>query len=347
MFRLRKPLFRTLIVGTGNMSGFMVRLLAKRPRFVPVGLVGTGGLSQLAMAAGLNLGQAGHYTKLATALRRERPDVVLVNSPSPFHYGHIRTALDAGAHVLAAKPITNDFVQARRLVGLAERRGTKLAIAQQVRLNRHYRAVGRIVDSGALGLVERIDFLEAKRRPVMGNNTMRHPVLYEMSCHHFDAIASVFPDYMPEYVFCDGYRPTWSVYNGPCSVNAAIVYRHDSRPPLHLHYQASFSAIADRYVFRLEGDCGALECRADRTTSVRITYAISDKGGSFRPIEPDAHLADSEPFEPLLDQWTDYLDGGPEPFFSGRNILREFALIAAAARSADIGRRVKVQHSGG
>ena len=75
------------------------------------------------------------------------------------------------------------------------------------------------------------------------------PALYEMSCHHFDCLMALFPDRVPEQIACDGFRPSWSVYAGPCMVNALVRFGGG----LHVLYQGGFSSQADNYELRLEG----------------------------------------------------------------------------------------------
>lgn len=48
------------------------------------------------------------HTDLERALAEVRPDAVIVNTPSHLHYDQVASALRACAHVLVAKPVTND-----------------------------------------------------------------------------------------------------------------------------------------------------------------------------------------------------------------------------------------------
>ena len=49
-----------------------------------------------------------------------------------------------------------------------------------------------------------------------------------------------------------------------------------------------------------------------------------------------------DPWVVFLDVWHDYLHGGAEPPFSGRNNLRAFAMLGAAIESVESGRPVAV-----
>lgn len=57
------------------------------------------------------------------------PDIVIVASPTAFHYEHARAALEAGAHVLIEKPFTISSADAWGLVELAERVDRQIVVS--------------------------------------------------------------------------------------------------------------------------------------------------------------------------------------------------------------------------
>lgn len=79
------------------------------------------------------------YHDLETMLRRERPDVVDICTPPHLHAAHVRTALEAGRHVLCEKPFVYDasmdpqdmLAQARALCDLAREKSLVLSVCTQ------------------------------------------------------------------------------------------------------------------------------------------------------------------------------------------------------------------------
>jgi predicted dehydrogenase len=79
------------------------------------------------------------YTDVGAMIEKERPDIVDVCSPPPCHYGHVRTALESGCHVLCEKPFVYDAQlesdalrdQARELIFCAQSRGLWLSVCTQ------------------------------------------------------------------------------------------------------------------------------------------------------------------------------------------------------------------------
>ena len=330
--------FRTLIVGMGSISRGMHGVLKTKPWYECVGVVD---VSDAGLAAGRDLGlpESALFKDLGRALAELKPDTVLINTPSELHFAQTKQCLEAGCHPLVAKPVTNDFGQAVALAELAGAKRLKLCVAQQIRYNRHYTAVAEYVKSGALGSVETAWFMNSKPRPNVANlGKMLQPALYEMACHHFDAFLSVFAGCEPEWISCDGFIPSWSKYAGPCMVNALVRFSGN----LHLSYHGGFSSQAPMYEFRLEGSRGALKCRGLHMSNDTMDYEVAPALGQFTAQRIDDGVPQRDPWFPFFDIWHDYLCGGAEPPFSGRNNLKTFAMLSAAIESVETGKPVEI-----
>ncbi len=337
-----------LLVGLGSMGRGLVRFLEQKPWFEPVGAVDLREEALAEAQTALHLSDEALFKDLDAALSATSPDAAIINTPSELHYEQSKAALKAGAHVLVAKPITNEFGQAVELVELAESAGRTLSVGQQVRYNRHYTAVRRFVESGALGDVEAAWLMNSKPRPEPANlATMDQPALYENACHHFDSLLAVFPGHVPEWISCDGFIPSWSPYAGPCMVNALIRFSGN----LHVSYHGGFSSRAPMYEFRVEGAAGALRCRGLHMSNDLMSYEFAEALGHFEAAEIDKDVPLLNPWVLFLDAWHDYvLDGaepsGPErvegPPFSGRNNLKVMAMVCAAIESVETGGPVDI-----
>lgn len=333
------PRQRCLIVGMGGISRGMHAVLRTKPWYECCGVVD---IADAGLAAGrelTGLPDAALFKDLGRALPELKPDAVLINSPSERHFAQAKQCLEAGCHLLVAKPITNEFAQAVELVERAADKGLKLCVAQQMRYNRHYTALAAYVQSGALGSVEAAWFMNSKPRPdVLNLGKLRQPALYEMACHHFDAFLSVFAGRQPEWISCDGFLPSWSEYAGPSMVNALIRFSGS----LHLSYHGGFSSQAPMYEFRIEGSAGALKCRGLHMSNDTVDYDVAPALGQFAPRRIDDAVSLRDPWMPFFDIWHDYLRGGAEPPFSGRSNLKTFAMLSAAIASVETGQAVAI-----
>lgn len=329
----------TMIVGMGGISRTMLRALENKDwhELVAVVDVDQGALQKA--AAEYALPDAALFTDLDTACQRSSANVVLINTPSELHYAQTKTALEAGLTPLVAKPLANCLAHSRDLVNLARERRVKLCVGQQMRYRRHYLSVAEFLASGALGTVEQIYFLSAKPRHQARN--LKHfaqPVLYEMTCHHLDALFAILPDLAPESVICDGYLPSWSPYSSDCMINGLFRFGGG----VHMLYHAGYSTQSSCYELRLEGENGALRCRGIHMSNDTMDYEFAERGGAFRPIDLDRGRSTTDPWSHFFDLWRDYLMGGEEPPFSGRNNLKILSVIDAAIESLERGAFVAI-----
>jgi predicted dehydrogenase len=164
-----------------------------------------------------------------------------------------------------------------------------------------------------------------------------------MSCHHFDSILSIFPHHQPEAIMIDGFRPSWSVYDGPCSINGLLRFSDG----LHLLYHAGFSSQSDLYEVRLEGEQGALRCRGIHMSNDTMHYEYAERNGNFMERAIDAAQPLLNPWSIFFTHWHHYLQhgtlaDGSEPPFTARNNLKVFAMLSAGIESIERGSSVQI-----
>jgi UDP-N-acetyl-2-amino-2-deoxyglucuronate dehydrogenase len=92
-------------------------------------------------------------------------DLVCVTSPSGMHREHVLAALDAGAHVLAEKPLAMTLEDARVLRAHAARAGRALFVCYQMRSYPTLRLLHKAVTEGHLGNVHAVDVRVFWTRP--------------------------------------------------------------------------------------------------------------------------------------------------------------------------------------
>ncbi len=320
---------RALVVGMGGISSTMLKFLGQQAWYDTTAVVDVRPQALEAAKHTLELDDDALFNDLDRALVEADADAVIINTPSELHFAQAKAALRAGKHVLVAKPVTNNFEDAVELVELAESVRRSVCVGQQMRYNRHYSTVRGYVGTGALGSVEMMNFLNAKPRHQAKNLAkMDQPALYEMSCHHFDSILSIFPGQVPEWIMVDGFRPSWSVYAGPCTLNGVIHLSADTSKQgsgkVHLLYHGGFSSQADLYELRLEGSEGALRCRGLHMSNDTMEYEISPRDGQWSVRDLDEGIPPVSPWLPFFEHWHHYLahgklaDGSTAPFSGQR-----------------------------
>jgi len=135
------------------------------------------------------------FTSLDDALLRAQPDAVLVTTPVEAHIPLAKVALAAGKHVLVEKPFGTSVAEAQAAVAAAQENDRILMVSQNYRFHPAVRAVQRIVQDKRLGQLHGIalDFRKNVRKgpPRPGRVPLAHPLLADMSIHHFDLMRAV------------------------------------------------------------------------------------------------------------------------------------------------------------
>ena len=332
---------RSIIIGMGGITRTMLRSLREKDWHEIAAVVDISDAALARAQQDLSLPADALFTDLDRALAETAADVALINTPSEWHYPQTEAALCAGLSPLVAKPLSNNFAHSQALVALAAERGIKLAVGQQMRYFRHYLTAAEFVRGGALGDVEQIYFFNAKPRHQARNLVgFEQPVLWEMTCHHLDCLFAVLPELEPESVICDGYLPSWSVYDSACMINGLFRFGGGQ----HMIYHAGYSTQSDCYELRLEGSKGALRCRGLHMSKNAMTYEFAARGGPFEVVDLDQGRPPTIPWSLFFDLWGAWLSGEDtdEPHFSGRRNLKVLATIDAAIRSLDAGAFVPI-----
>jgi len=112
------------------------------------------------------------YLDYRDMLKKEKLDAVLVSTPHTLHFRHAYDALSAGCHVQVEKPMVTDSVQARKLVGKAERMGKHLAVAIQGTYTDTFAYAKQLLAEGDDGLLGRLQMVTG----IMAQNWMKMTV---------------------------------------------------------------------------------------------------------------------------------------------------------------------------
>lgn len=91
------------------------------------------------------------YTDVAQMVRAEKPDLVVIASPTHLHYDHACTAMHLGADVFLDKPMAADYEMACAIAKCAEETSRKLMVFQPHRATAAVNQLMQLIDSGKIG----------------------------------------------------------------------------------------------------------------------------------------------------------------------------------------------------
>jgi predicted dehydrogenase len=176
----------------------------------------------------LNVPPSACFSSLEAALDVVDAEAVLITAALPGHVPVAMAALRAGKHVLVEKPFAPSVAEAQGVVGAAEAAGRVVMVSQNYRHYPAVRAVSALIKQQVLGPVDTVDVQfrkYANSTPVEGHRhyAIRHPLLLDMSIHHFDLMRCVL-NQEPTHVMCHAWNPPWSNVRDPAAASATIEF---------------------------------------------------------------------------------------------------------------------------
>jgi predicted dehydrogenase len=121
---------RAAVVGAGYLGRFHAQKYAQIPDCELAAVIDTSAAAREAVAQEVGAPPIADYRAVLG-----RVDAVSVVTPTPAHFPIARDFLEAGAHVLVEKPITETVAEARELIRIAQARGRVLQVGHLERFN--------------------------------------------------------------------------------------------------------------------------------------------------------------------------------------------------------------------
>lgn len=136
------------IIGLGKMGLSHAAILNAHPEVEMVAVCDT---SSLVLEAFKKYSTVKTYGNHKVMLDKEKPDFVLVATPTRFHYPMVKLALELGLHVFCEKPFSLTVKEGEELVKIAEEKN----LINQVGYHNHFigtfRELKRLLQAGVLG----------------------------------------------------------------------------------------------------------------------------------------------------------------------------------------------------
>lgn len=263
--------------------------------------------------------------------RRSGAEAVIDVTVPAAHHTVTADALHAGFPVLGEKPCAATLAEAVSLAGHAETTGKLFMISQSRRNNPHLHEARRLADElGGAGIVD----TRFAKAPRFGGfrDEMAHPLIVDMAIHAFDA-GRVLVDGRPVSVTATSYNPSWSWYAGDAAATVAITYDSGA---VHT-YSGSWCSPGDETSWNgdwhLSCERGSVRWDGEEPPTAYPVEAEAVRGRAPGP-------ADRWELDASLWEFCAALRGGPVPDSEVHANVWTQAIVEAAVRAADTGRRV-------
>jgi len=166
------------VVGVGYLGRFHAQKYAQLPECSLVGVVDSHADAAARVAAEVRSAAYGDFRELLGKV-----DAVSVVTPTPTHYDIARAFLEAGAHVLLEKPISETTAQAQQLIDLARQHRRVLQVGHLERFNPAILA--------AEALLTRPRFIECHRLAPFKERGTDVNVVLDLMIHDIDLVQMI------------------------------------------------------------------------------------------------------------------------------------------------------------
>lgn len=138
-----------------------------------------------------------NYTQeLSSLLMDPEIDVVVITTPSQFHFEMAKKAILAGKHCVVEKPFTETLDQAKELLDLATEMGLIVQSYQNRRFDSDFLTVQKVISSGVLGELLELEMHYDYFRPQVPESIEYfdkiNGYLFGHGCHTLDQVISLF-----------------------------------------------------------------------------------------------------------------------------------------------------------
>ncbi|MFG2089044.1 MULTISPECIES: Gfo/Idh/MocA family oxidoreductase [unclassified Spirillospora] len=273
-------------------------------------------------------------------------DLVVVTAPNRQHVPLVRSALTSGLPVVVDKPVAASAADARSLAALSAVRGLPVFPFHNRRWDGDYRTARRLITSGALGDVRRLESRFERWRPGVkaGWKESTDPrdaggILFDLGSHLIDQAVTLFG--RPERVYAEIDTRRQGAHT-PDDVFVALAHPGGTRS--HLWMSATAAQFGPR--FRVLGSRGSYTVSGMDPQEEQLRGGLTPKEPGYGIAPPDAHgmlgvpgEEAAEPTEPgaYHDFYAGVVralrDGAPPPVTLA-DAITGLEVIEAAARSA-------------
>lgn len=282
-------------------------------------------------------------TDLKDVLKKTRPDVVFDCTIPVAHPDVTLTALKKGYHVLGEKPMAESMKAAQKMVKTADEMKKTYAVIQNRRYMDNIMAYRDFIKSGEMGEITTLnaDFYIGAHFGGF-RDEMKHVLLVDMAIHSFDQ-ARFISGKDPVSVYCQEFNPRGSWY----AHGASAIVIFEMTDGVIFTYRGSWCSegmnTSWECDWRAIGSKGT--CLWDGRETIKGQAASSNEGFSRTqkdftiPIEKKlVHTGHAG----VIREFMDCVKNGGTPQTICHDNIKSLAMVHAAVKSAETGKKVKI-----
>jgi predicted dehydrogenase len=288
------------------------------------------------------------YTDIRKAFDENPADFCTIVTPPAYHEAVVDVALAHDVHILSEKPIADTLAASVRIAEKVKCAGKKMGVTMSHRFDQDKTTLRHELRSGRDGV---IDYLICRFTCNMRNfgdwgaafrHTMKDALMIEGAVHHLDILADL-AGAKCDTLYAQTWNPRWGEYGGD---SQGLVTMHFENGVRAVYEGAKTNAVglngwSQEYI---RAECEQATVIMDRRHIERFPYEggrIYKREGEGEPVPllEQAKWANTW----LIEQFVQWLDGGPPMETNVEDNLQSVALIFAAIESSRSGQPIQVQ----
>jgi predicted dehydrogenase len=333
------------MIGAGGMAAGWIRtiLLGFADRVSVVGLVDVSPSALADSGDYLGLSEAQRFGDMRSAFEVVDADCCIVVVPAAFHTEAIVRASERHLPVLCEKPLAADWESCREAYRAAKQSNLKVEVVQNYRYRAPMLAMKSVLQSGLLG---RLNYVVARWADDcreydtwQRRHALPHALLMDAAAHHFDMLRNLSGADCARMTALE-WNPPWSSSRGEFC--ALCVMRMDNGS--HASYEGNATAAGEQNTwrqdyYRAECEGGSVVVGLDQVVRIHrhsLVHGLVTEEVPAPPLPRESHMW-------IVNEFLDWLDGGPAPATCLEDNIRTAAMVFGAIESARTGQTVDVE----
>ncbi len=341
--------YRVIQVGTGGMGSFWCRGIL--PPFIESGRIEVVAAVDIVpdmlvhAHEGLRLPPERCYTDARTAFANHPADACTIVVPPAAHEQIVDLALSHGMDILSEKPIADTMTASVRIASRVAAANRKMGVTMSHRFDQDKSTLRSLIQSGDYGPLDYVVCRFTCNNRRFGSwgrfrHEMTDPLLIEGAIHHLDILADLAGGACSS-VFAQTWNPAWGEFAGDSQALVSLSFENGIRA-MYEGAKSNASGLNGWGQEYIRAECRDATIVLDRRSiEVRHHQAgkIPDAEAERYPLLEREHWGHGW----LLEQFLDWLDGGPAMPTAVAPNLRSTATVFAAIESSRTGQAVDVE----
>ena len=330
---------RFIQVGIGSMGRGWLQRLTENPDAEVVALVDVDPTALASARAAGNYREEICFASLRDALKHVDADALVCITPPVHHKQCVTQAMKSGLNVITEKPMADSLPDCISILRTSRDTERTCVVSQNYRYKPETQTLAHLVRSGRIGDIGqiKIDFYMGVDFGGGFRHEIEHPLLVDMSIHHFDLIRFV-TGLNAVSVRGESWNPPWSNYKGDCS--SALVFELENGA--HVVYNASWGANGQFCGWdgnwQIEGSKGSILYEKEQITICEVPKLYRVTNTETVCIKKPEKIGQ----EYVLNNFIHSLKRGLRPQTDVFDNIHSIAMVFAAIKAVKTGKRTPV-----